>query len=157
MNTNLLIIGAGPFGLAMAAHAKHLGIDFIMVGKPMEFWKLNMPEGMYLRSACDWHLDPENEHTIERFLAIQHLTPADVEPLSRNFYLSYAEWFQKQKQITALPAYIDRLDYVDNYQYGATTHQRDVISANNVVIALGFKYFRNIPPEFENILPHDFY
>ena len=93
MNTKLLIVGAGPFGLSMAAHAKHLGIDFIVVGKPMEFWKTNMPEGMYLRSACDWHLDPANEHTIEKFLSLQHLTPKDVEPLSRNFYLSYTEWF----------------------------------------------------------------
>src|SRR5215213_1267228 len=86
MNTNLIIIGAGPFGLAMAAHAKHLGINFIIVGRPMEFWKTNMPEGMYLRSACDWHLDPENEDTIEKFLAMKHLSAADVEPLSRNFY-----------------------------------------------------------------------
>ncbi|HEY6975084.1 MAG TPA: NAD(P)-binding domain-containing protein [Chitinophagaceae bacterium] len=155
MNTNLLIIGAGPFGLAMAAHAKHLGIDFIMVGKPMEFWKMNMPEGMYLRSACDWHLDPKNEHTIERFLSTQHLAPADVEPLSRNFYLSYTEWFQKQKQITALPVYVDRLDYADNYKYYAVTDEGDIITANNVVIALGFKYFKHIPPEFENIFPQD--
>ena len=44
--TDLLIIGAGPFGLAMAAHARHLGIDHLMVGKPMEFWQVNMPEGM---------------------------------------------------------------------------------------------------------------
>jgi thioredoxin reductase len=157
MNTDVLIIGAGPFGLATAAYAKHLGIDFIMVGKPMEFWKMNMPKGMYLRSACDWHLDPENEDTIEKFLAIQHLTPADVEPLSRDFYLSYTEWFQKQKQITALPVYVDRLDHAGNHQYYATTTEGDVITANNVVISVGFKYFKYIPPEFENIFPHDSY
>jgi len=157
MNTDVLIIGAGPFGLATAAHAKHLGIDFIIIGKPMEFWKMNMPEGMYLRSACDWHLDPENEGTIEKFLTIQHLTPADVEPLSRDFYLSYTEWFQKQKQITALPVYVDRLDHAGNHHYYATTTEGDVITANNVVIALGFKYFKHVPPEFENILPQDAY
>lgn len=36
-NTNLLIIGAGPYGLAMAAYAKHLNIDYLIVGKHVEF------------------------------------------------------------------------------------------------------------------------
>jgi cation diffusion facilitator CzcD-associated flavoprotein CzcO len=56
--TDLLIIGAGPFGLAIAAQAAHAGIEHLIVGKPMEFWRRHMPKGMYLRSACDWHLDP---------------------------------------------------------------------------------------------------
>jgi cation diffusion facilitator CzcD-associated flavoprotein CzcO len=60
--TDLLIIGAGPFGLAAAAQASHLGIQHVVVGRPMEFWRKNMPAGMYLRSACDWHLDPTNVH-----------------------------------------------------------------------------------------------
>ncbi|MBK9489389.1 MAG: dimethylaniline monooxygenase, partial [Haliscomenobacter sp.] len=87
--TDVLIIGAGPFGICLAAHVQQLGLDYLMVGKPMEFWEQNMPKGMYLRSACDWHLDVSGEHTIEHFLAQQHLTPADVEPLSLEFYLSY--------------------------------------------------------------------
>ncbi len=157
MDTGLLIIGAGPFGLSMAARAKHLGIDFTMVGKPMEFWKMNMPDGMYLRSACDWHLDPENEHTIEKFLSAQNLAAAEVEPLSKNFYLSYTEWFMEQKQITALPVYIDHLDYINDHHYRATTNEGDIITANNVVIAIGFKYFKHIPPEFLNILPESTY
>ena len=39
--TNLLIVGAGPFGLAIAAYARHLGIEHLIVGKPMGFWKAN--------------------------------------------------------------------------------------------------------------------
>ncbi len=157
MNTRLLIIGTGPFGLSMAAHAKHLGIDFIAVGKPMEFWKTNMPEGMYLRSACDWHLDPENEHTIEKFLSLQDITPKDVEPLSRNFYLSYTEWFMQQEKITPLPVYIDHLDYINDHHYHAVTNEGETITAGNIVIAVGFRYFRNIPPELISIFPEGTY
>jgi len=135
MNTRLLIVGAGPFGLSIAAHAKHLGIEFIIVGKPMEFWKMNMPEGMYLRSACDWHLDPENEHTIEKFLSSQDLTPKDVEPLSRNFYLSYTEWFMQQKKITALPVCINRLDHISDHHYRA-------------VLSVGIFVYKHCPGTF---------
>lgn len=41
----LLIIGAGPFGLALAAQAVRDGIDHEIVGRPMDFWKSNMPAG----------------------------------------------------------------------------------------------------------------
>ena len=60
--TDLLIIGAGPFGIALAAQAMHDEIEHLIVGKPMEFWRANMPRGMFLRSACDWHLDPLDVH-----------------------------------------------------------------------------------------------
>src|SRR5258706_13677324 len=79
-DTQLLIIGAGPFGLSLAAYAAQHGIDYTLVGRPMEFWHKHMPRGMYLRSACDWHLDPDNRSTIERFLELRGQTPSDVEP-----------------------------------------------------------------------------
>jgi hypothetical protein len=69
--------------LAIAAQAAHAGIEHLIVGKPMEFWRRNMPKGMYLRSACDWHLDPQNRATIEKFLETQGKTSDDVEPCAQ--------------------------------------------------------------------------
>ena len=46
----LLIIGAGPYGIATAAYAKYLGVTVTVVGKTLDFWKTNMPRGMFLRS-----------------------------------------------------------------------------------------------------------
>jgi cation diffusion facilitator CzcD-associated flavoprotein CzcO len=62
---DLLIIGAGPFGLSLAAHARRHGLETEVVGEPMGFWKDHIPQGMYLRSACDWHFDADGHHTIE--------------------------------------------------------------------------------------------
>src|SRR5512145_2267659 len=98
-HTPLLIIGAGPFGLAMAAYAQHKNIEYLVVGKTMDFWKSNMPKGMVLRSACDWHYDPFDEDTFECYLQSMNLEPVDVEPLALDFYLSYVDWFVKRKKI----------------------------------------------------------
>lgn len=158
MNTDLLIIGAGPFGLALGAQAAHDGIEHVIVGKAMGFWRENMPKGMFLRSACDWHLDPQNEHTIEAFLRTQGKTPKDVEPLSLELYLSYAEWFRQQKNINPLPLYIEQLDSSDtNEGFAARTDTGETISADRVVLAPGFKHFANIPNELKAQLPRSRY
>lgn len=153
VNTDLLIIGAGPFGLALAAQASHDGIEHVIVGKPMEFWKRNMPQGMFLRSACDWHLDPLNVDTIDSFLATQRKTAREVEPLSLDFYLSYVDWFQQRKNIHPVPVYVERLESIDARTFLATTVEGDVINARRVVLAPGFKHFAHAPPELLARLP----
>ncbi|HYW73918.1 MAG TPA: NAD(P)-binding domain-containing protein [Pyrinomonadaceae bacterium] len=155
LKVNLLIIGAGPFGLSMAAYAKHLGIDHAIVGKPMEFWRRHMPQDMYLRSTVDWHFDPLGVYTIEKFLETQDLKPADVDPLSLSFYLSYAQWFQTQSQIEVVPLFVRRLDLIsgDDHRFQATTDDGQTIKANHVVIAPGFKYFSHLPAELVARLP----
>lgn len=152
MNTDLLIIGAGPFGLALAAQAQHDRIEHLIVGKPMEFWRRNMPKGMFLRSACDWHLDPQNVDTIEAYLQTQNRTPAEVEPLSLDFYLTYADWFQQQKNIHPLQLFVQRLDRNDHFH--ATTLEGEVINAQRVVLAPGFRHFASIPDDIKAKLPH---
>jgi FAD-dependent urate hydroxylase len=157
--TRLLIVGAGPFGLAMAAYAKHLGIEHLIAGKPMGFWKSNMPKGMYLRSACDWHLDPLNVDTIEKFLGTKGLSTKDVEPLSLEFYLSYAQWFQEQKQISVLPALVRKLDWDESeaFPFRAVMDNGESVAAKFVVVAVGFQYFKNLPSDLVKLLPEGRY
>lgn len=122
----------------------------------MGFWRENMPKGMFLRSACDWHLDPLNVHTIEAFLNMKSQTPKDVEPLSLDFYLSYAEWFQQQKNINPLPLQIEQLNATTSeatHRFVATTRNGETIKANRVVLAPGFKHFAHAPAELTAKLP----
>lgn len=151
----LLIIGAGPFGLALAAYAKGHNIEHAIVGKPMDFWQSNMPANMYLRSDCSWHFDPFNEATIERYLQTLNLVPADVEPLALDFYLGYCHWFQQQKDINALPAWVEQLDYLPDPtpHYRATLKDGRTLTATNVALALGFRYFKNIPDPYPTLIP----
>ncbi|MBN8582883.1 MAG: NAD(P)-binding domain-containing protein [Anaerolineae bacterium] len=152
MQTDLLIIGAGPFGLSLAAYAKSLGVDFLVAGKPMEFWKKNMPDGMFLRSASDWSLDPTNRFSIMNYLGVLGKTPKDVEPLSLEFYLQYAQWFQAETEIDTIPEYVTRLDQ-DKNGFLATLENGKTIEAKNVAVAIGMGYFKNYPAALTDILP----
>lgn len=153
----LLIIGAGPFGLALAAYAKGQHIEHTIIGKPMEFWQSNMPANMVLRSDCSWHYDPFNEHTIERYLQTMGLTPADVEPLTLDFYLGYCRWFQQKKGIEPLPGWVEQLDYLPNPSphYQATLADGSTLTATNVALALGFRYFKNVPEPYTTLISDD--
>lgn len=149
---SLLIIGAGPYGLAMAASAKHRHIDYLIVGQPMDFWKSNMPRGLLLRSPCDWHIDPLSVHTIHNYIKTKNLSKDEVEPIPLELFLSYARWFQEEKAIEILPSLVQRLDH-SNHTFEAILDSTDTIVSKYVLVAPGFRYFKNIPEEFLKILP----
>jgi cation diffusion facilitator CzcD-associated flavoprotein CzcO len=69
--TALLVIGAGPYGIATAAYAKYLGVPATVVGKTLDFWKTNMPRGMFLRSGPDWQLDAREVVTFEAYVKMR--------------------------------------------------------------------------------------
>ena len=64
-----VIIGAGPYGLSIAAHFRRRGIPFRIFGRPMDSWRAHMPKGMRLKSdgfASNIY-DPESAFTLKQF------------------------------------------------------------------------------------------
>src|SRR6516165_1462268 len=47
---DVAIVGAGPYGLSLAAHLQALGVEYRVFGRPMDTWRHHMPEGMLLKS-----------------------------------------------------------------------------------------------------------
>jgi thioredoxin reductase len=148
----LLVIGAGPYGLSAAAYAKHLGIDYAMSGKSMEFWRNQMPKGMLLRSGGRWHLDPLGVHTLQRFLEIKGIAPERVMPLPLSLYVDYADWFCKQVGIEALNTYVRHLEYRDGL-FEAFIENGESLTAENVITAPGLGLFQHVPAELASKLP----
>lgn len=158
LDAHLLIIGAGPFGLSLAAEADRTGIDYAMVGRPMAFWRSHMPAGMYLRSDSGWHLDPADVHTIDRFLELHNLTRAEAEPLSLDLYLRYTEWFRQQKGIEPREYHVTRLDCDSRTgRFVATLDDGGSLTAATVAVALGAGYFSHVPEEIGAVLPQGRY
>jgi len=51
---DVVIVGAGPYGLSAAAHLRAAdGLDVRVFGEPMSFWERHMPKGMLLRSPLE--------------------------------------------------------------------------------------------------------
>ena len=63
------IVGAGPYGLSIAAHFRAEGIENLVIGQPMASWRNNMPLGMILKSEpfASNLSDPQRRYTLERF------------------------------------------------------------------------------------------
>ncbi|HYI35535.1 MAG TPA: NAD(P)-binding domain-containing protein [Thermoleophilaceae bacterium] len=139
---DVLVIGAGPYGLATAAAARAAGLDTVVVGRPMGFWREHMPPGMNLRSGPDWHLDAHYEHTLERFLG------DDVpDPLPLRRFLDYAEWFQER---TGLQIRDERVTALEP-GFVATLESGERLHAPAVVAAPGIAHFAHRPAWAERV------
>lgn len=148
----LVIIGAGPYGLSLSTQCHHLGIEHTLFGRPMSFWQENMPRGMFLRSRSDWHLDPLETHTLERYAWECGLTGDALDPIPLEFYLDYAEWFQRQRGLVADQRMVSRLDVVDAH-FSVTLDDGTVIETDQVVITTGFGACTHVPDELAAVLP----
>src|SRR6201996_1910411 len=95
-NCKVAVIGAGPYGLSVAAHLRAAGIATHVFGEPMGFWHHNMPKGMLMRSP--WratHLsDPEGALSLDVFARERGIDSA--VQLSLEGFVAYGEWFARQ-------------------------------------------------------------
>lgn len=66
----VVIVGAGPYGLSVAAHMHALGLRFRIFGTPMYTWRKQMPKGMLLKSDgfASNLSDPNSAFTLKHYL-----------------------------------------------------------------------------------------
>ena len=77
---DIVIIGAGPYGLSLAAHLRQTGQSFRIFGEPMRFWSQHMPRGMRLKSEgfASNLSDPDSEFTLETYCKENDVAYADI-------------------------------------------------------------------------------
>ena len=143
-DTSLIVIGAGPYGLAVAAYARREGIETMVLGEPMAFWREHMPTGMFLRSGPDWHLDATNVHTFEAYLAERGVDPADVDPIPVDLFIEYATWFQEIVGLQVRPELVTAVRRQED-AFEVDLDGGGQLTAATVVAAPGISHFTNIP------------
>jgi FAD-dependent urate hydroxylase len=152
LDTELLVIGAGPYALSTAALARERGIDTLVLGRPMGFWREHMPTGMFLRSGPDWHLDGAGVHTLEAYLQERQIRPAEVDPIPIGVFLDYADWFRHSKGIDVRQQLVAELSK-PNGRFEARLESGERILADAVVAAPGIRHYRNLPEWASSLAP----
>lgn len=144
LHTSLLVIGAGPYGVAVAAQARAAGIDTTVVGQPMALWRQHMPPGMFLRSGTDWHLDAAAIHTFAAFIEDRGIDQSTIDPIPIRTFLDYTDWFIAQKRLAIRDVRVTGLTRVDD-RFHAQLEGAGHIVADRVVAATGIAQFQRWP------------
>ena len=146
MPLDLVIIGAGPYGLSVASHLRESGIPFRIFGRPMHSWQAYMPVGMLLKSeSFATNLsDPSGAFTLERFCRGGGGPPVDPTAVPLDKFIAYGLAFQRrfvpevdERRITAVKRRADCFELA--------IEDGDRLLARRVVIATGIHNFRNMP------------
>lgn len=150
---DVAIIGAGPYGLSLAAYLGDAGIEFRIFGKTMDSWKVGMPPGMFLKShpwsSCLY--DPASRFTLKQFSAERRIEYHDsLLPLPLETFVAYGEAFQarfapnvENRMLVGIEPATGGLQ--------ATFDDGEVVIARRIVIAVGVHPFKYVPSSLSRL------
>src|ERR1039457_3474581 len=140
---NTTIIGAGPYGLSIAAQFRRRGLPFRIFGRPMDSWLNHMPKGMMLKSdgfASNIY-DPENAFTLGNFCADRGIQYSDAGiPVKLETFSAYGLAFRQRMLPELEDKQIVNLDRCPN-GFVVTLDDGEVVTARRVVLAVGITHF----------------
>ncbi len=142
-DTDVAVIGAGPHGLAAAAHLRRAGVTTHIFGEPMSFWQ-GMPAGMLLRS--NWTATCIAEHegplSLDSFCAERGGSRGLPVPLDR--FIDYGTWVQGKVAPDVDRRMVTSVDGTEG-NYTLALADGEKFTASRVVIAAGIAEFASKP------------
>jgi thioredoxin reductase len=154
-NCQVAIIGAGPYGLSLAAHLAGRGIDARIFGKPLSTWKAHMPHNMFLKSDgfASNLCAPSPASTLKAYCTALNIPyAAQGLPIRLDTFLSYTDWFRNR-----FVPHLEERDVVslsrETNQFRLRLEDGTELTARNVVLAVGISWFAYTPPVLSSLPP----
>ncbi len=145
--TDTVIVGAGPYGLSLAAHLAHHGVSFRIFGDPMDTWLNHMPEGMLLKSDgfASNLSSPNNAFTLKDYCAGKNIPYHDTDiPVQLSTFTQYGLAFQ-ESQVPML----ERNQVVEVHQapngFKVLLDSGELLLTRRVVLAIGITHYAFVP------------
>lgn len=141
------VIGAGPYGLSIAAHLAAAGVEHRVFGHPMSAWAKNMPAGMHLKSTPEASSlsAPGPGGTFHDFCrSIGAAEPHEERPIPVEQFVAYGRWFQ-QRFVPQLERTLVALVRRSVESFDVKLDSGEAFRSRAVVVAAGFEPFVNVP------------
>jgi cation diffusion facilitator CzcD-associated flavoprotein CzcO len=147
------IIGAGPYGLSIAAHLRSRKVPFRIFGTPLDTWRHHVPAGMTLKSdpfASNLSA-PDGRGTLAEYCAA-HAVPYDAThiPVTLDVFNTYAMDFQERFVPELEDKQVVRLDRKGD-GFLIELDDGEVLESDLVVSAVGISYFARVPEELAHL------
>lgn len=159
---NIAIVGAGPYGLSIAAHLRRHDVPFRIFGRPMDSWLAHMPKGMLLKSEgfASTICDADGQFTLKRFCAERQIEYADEAlPVRLDTFSAYGLAFQQRMVPELENKLVTGLERAPG-AFALTLEDGERLLARQVILAVGITHFSYLPPELRNVpaefLSHSF-
>jgi cation diffusion facilitator CzcD-associated flavoprotein CzcO/predicted ATP-grasp superfamily ATP-dependent carboligase len=149
---DVVVVGAGPYGLSVAAHARAAGLAVRVFGTPMEAWTRHMPAGMLLKSepAASHLSDPAGTYGYDAYCLANQVPYAYGEPIPVETFAAYGRWFAERAAGEVEQRLVARVS-AGSAGFRITLADGEIAHARSVVMATGAAQFAHSPAWLEKL------
>lgn len=144
---DIAIIGAGPYGLSIAAHLQKHQPSMRVFGSPMGSWRHHMPQGMMLKSegfASDLYA-PGAGFTLSQYCKERRLPYRDIGlPVPIETFIDYGMEFQRRHVPALEDTSVTSLTRCAE-GFELRTASGETVRACRVIVATGIAHFAHLP------------
>lgn len=147
--TEVVIVGAGPYGLSLAAHLRKRGVAYRIFGESMRFWR-NMPIGVNLKSfAFATNIDVATRgYSFPEWCRQNGLE--DFEPCTMQSFAAYGCEMQK-RFVPDLEEVLVTNIATRNREFAVTLASGEQFCSRKVVVCTGLSGLAHVPGVLQNL------